>query len=167
MVMARATPRVAGATLFDPADANQPITVGTPPWYTWLAGATTFAFITTFGRFTARKERRGPADRYWRAYRKHAGVVRSAYIGRTADLTLERLHAVAAMLADPAPTSDTPTQSVADPAAPITDQTADAVSALPTGTVTCLFTDIEGSTQLCEQHPQTMPAALAQHHVLL
>ena len=99
--MARATPRVAGATLFDPADATQPITVGTPPWYAWLDGATTFAFVTASGRFTARKERRGPADGYWSAYRKHAGVVRSAYLGKTADLTLERLHAVAATARGP------------------------------------------------------------------
>lgn len=38
---------------------------------------------------------------------------------------------------------------------------------LPTGTVTFLFTDIEGSTQLWEQHPEAMKAALAQHDALL
>ncbi len=38
---------------------------------------------------------------------------------------------------------------------------------LPTGTVTFLFTDIEGSTQLWERHPQTMRAALAHHDALL
>ena len=106
--MAHATPRVEGDTLFDPAHAAQAITVGTPPWYAWLEDATTFAFVDPSGRFTARKEPRGPADGYWRAYRKHAGVVRSAYLGRTADLTLERLQAVAAMLANPPPASDTP-----------------------------------------------------------
>ena len=36
-----------------------------------------------------------------------------------------------------------------------------------TGTVTFLFTDIEGSTQLWEDHPQTMSAALARHDELL
>jgi class 3 adenylate cyclase len=41
------------------------------------------------------------------------------------------------------------------------------MSHLPTGTVTFLFMDIEGSTQLWEQHPQAMEVALAQHHVLL
>jgi len=38
---------------------------------------------------------------------------------------------------------------------------------LPTGTVTFLFTDIEGSTRLWEQHPQAMPAALARHDQIM
>jgi len=38
---------------------------------------------------------------------------------------------------------------------------------LPAGTVSFLFTDIEGSTRLLEQHPQTMGAAMARHHDLL
>src|SRR3954447_3647157 len=38
---------------------------------------------------------------------------------------------------------------------------------LPAGTVTFLFTDIEGSTRLWEQHPEAMPAALARHDGLL
>jgi predicted ATPase/class 3 adenylate cyclase len=37
----------------------------------------------------------------------------------------------------------------------------------PLGTVTLLFTDIEGSTQLWEQFPAAMQAALARHDVLL
>ena len=38
---------------------------------------------------------------------------------------------------------------------------------LPTGTITFLFTDIEGSTQLWERHPESMQAALARHDELL
>jgi class 3 adenylate cyclase len=38
---------------------------------------------------------------------------------------------------------------------------------LPAGTVTFLFTDIEGSTRLWEQHPEAMRAALARHDALL
>lgn len=38
---------------------------------------------------------------------------------------------------------------------------------VPTGTVTFLVTDIEGSTQLWEQRPEAMRAALARHDVLL
>jgi predicted ATPase/class 3 adenylate cyclase len=38
---------------------------------------------------------------------------------------------------------------------------------LPTGTVTFLFTDIEGSTRLWEQTPEAMKAALARHDAIL
>jgi class 3 adenylate cyclase len=38
---------------------------------------------------------------------------------------------------------------------------------LPTGTVTFLFTDIEGSTRLWEQHPQTMQDAILRHDRIL
>ena len=38
---------------------------------------------------------------------------------------------------------------------------------LPTGVVTLLFTDVEGSTRLWEEHPDVMPAVLAQHDALL
>jgi len=38
---------------------------------------------------------------------------------------------------------------------------------LPTGTVTFLFTDLEASTRLWEQHPGAMQAALARHDALL
>ena len=41
------------------------------------------------------------------------------------------------------------------------------VSELPTGTVTFLFTDLEGSTRLWEQYPEAMRAALAVHDALL
>ena len=37
----------------------------------------------------------------------------------------------------------------------------------PSGTVTFLFTDVEGSTRLWEEHPAAMPAALARHDALL
>ncbi len=38
---------------------------------------------------------------------------------------------------------------------------------LPSGTVTFLFSDIEGSSKLWEQHPEAMKAALAQHDSIL
>ena len=38
---------------------------------------------------------------------------------------------------------------------------------LPSGTVTFLFTDIEGSTRLWEEHPEAMQAALARHDAIL
>jgi predicted ATPase/class 3 adenylate cyclase len=51
--------------------------------------------------------------------------------------------------------------AVASPAADANQRT------LPTGTVTFLFTDIEGSTQLWEQHPHAMQRALARHDAIL
>ena len=44
---------------------------------------------------------------------------------------------------------------------------APAERSLPTGTVTFLFTDIEGSTDLAQQYPEALPALLAQHHAIL
>ena len=38
---------------------------------------------------------------------------------------------------------------------------------IPTGTVTFLFSDIEGSTQRWERHTEAMEAALRRHDVLL
>src|SRR5215216_4910132 len=37
----------------------------------------------------------------------------------------------------------------------------------PTGTVTFLFTDIEGSTKLAQDHPKEMPELLARHNAIL
>ena len=39
--------------------------------------------------------------------------------------------------------------------------------ALPTGTVTFLFTDLEGSTRLWEEHPEAMQDALARHDAIV
>ena len=41
------------------------------------------------------------------------------------------------------------------------------MSELPAGTVTFLFTDLEGSTRLWEEHPDAMRAALARHDEIL
>ena len=41
------------------------------------------------------------------------------------------------------------------------------VARLPTGTLTFLFTDLQGSTRLWEQHPRAMASALARHDQIL
>jgi len=51
-------------------------------------------------------------------------------------------------------------------AAPLIEATA-ATTRLPSGTVTFLFTDIEGSTALWQRHAQVMPAMLARHESML
>jgi predicted ATPase/class 3 adenylate cyclase len=45
--------------------------------------------------------------------------------------------------------------------------TSSAAHDLPTGTVTFLFTDIESSTRLWDEHPETMQDALARHDAIL
>jgi predicted ATPase/class 3 adenylate cyclase/DNA-binding CsgD family transcriptional regulator len=191
--MARTTPRVQSTTLI--GSEGVAITVGTPAWYTWLDSVTVFAFVSAEGTFTARKERGGRAGWYWKAYRKQAGKVRSAYLGRSADLTFDRLIAAATALAqvwerpDHRPTAscsppagkskralakrpaELPTISTdleAEPDRPLANRAAlVAAATLPTGTITFLFTDIEGSTQLWEQHPAEMRRALARHDSIL
>jgi hypothetical protein len=37
----------------------------------------------------------------------------------------------------------------------------------PSGTVTFIFTDIEGSTKLVQEHPKEMPELLARHNAIL
>ena len=41
------------------------------------------------------------------------------------------------------------------------------MTSYPTGTVTFLFTDIEGSTKLAREHPGAWEAARARHHEIL
>lgn len=95
------TPVVQGETLTYLSNGQEArLTVGTPAWYAWLGTATSFAFHSTSGTFTARKERAGNqrGDWYWRAYRKHGGKLYRAYLGHSAVLTAAHLHAIAAKL---------------------------------------------------------------------
>src|SRR5215510_15327189 len=41
------------------------------------------------------------------------------------------------------------------------------MNSLPSGTVTFLFTDIEGSTKLAQEYPDAMPSLLTRHHEIL
>jgi LuxR family transcriptional regulator, maltose regulon positive regulatory protein len=168
--MARSTPRVASGTLQGFHGQPDAIAVGTPAWYAWLEQATTFAFTAEQGSFTARKERSRQSGWYWKAYRKHAGTLHRAYLGKSAELTLDRLTAIATQLAQRA-TGSPPLVSatVRAPAPPPANDHPPLPrgAQLPQGTLTFLFTDVEGSTQLWEQHPQTMPHALARHDAIL
>ena len=74
-----------------------------PAWYAWLEPHISFAFSTP-APSTVRKERGRPGGWYWKAYRRMGGKVRTAYLGRTADLTLARLHAAVATWPPAAPT---------------------------------------------------------------
>jgi non-specific serine/threonine protein kinase len=98
--MARSIPRVQDGML-RLADGARSVRVGAPAWFTWLTGATAFAFAGPDGGFTARHEAvgHGRGGRYWKAYRRSGGRLHRAYLGRSEDLTPERLAAAAAALA--------------------------------------------------------------------
>jgi hypothetical protein len=103
-MMAKVTPTVRGDRLVYQDQQNereQVLVVGTPAWYGWLTTATTFAFTSDSGTFTARKERAGNkrGGWYWKAYRTQHSKHSSLYLGKSEALTLERLHAVAQTLA--------------------------------------------------------------------
>src|SRR4029453_18736533 len=53
--MAHSTPRVDGTVLVNRDDAARSLTVGSPAWYAWLEDATTFAFSSAEGSFSAQR----------------------------------------------------------------------------------------------------------------
>src|SRR5438270_7585887 len=100
--MTKMTPLVRGDSLIYQQDEHeQVLAVETPAWFAWLATASTFAFTSDSGTFTARKERAGNqrGGWYWKAYRTQHGKLSSLYLGKSETLSLQRLHAVAQTLA--------------------------------------------------------------------
>ncbi len=103
-IMAKTTPIVRGNTLtYQQDEQEQVLLVETPAWYAWLETASTFAFTSEAGTFTARKERAGNqrGGWYWKAYRTQHGKLTSLYLGKAEALTLERLNVVVQALAHP------------------------------------------------------------------
>src|SRR6266542_5459499 len=99
--MARATPHITdGILTYRDGTQEHTIAVGSSLWWQWLAaeGTTTFRFEHPLGNFTARRERKRDGW-YWYAYRTRDGALQKAYLGKSADLTLDRLQEVAAVLA--------------------------------------------------------------------
>ncbi|HLZ58181.1 MAG TPA: LuxR C-terminal-related transcriptional regulator [Ktedonosporobacter sp.] len=83
------------------ASVRTSIPVGSQNWYTWLADAQnrSFSFKHQRGTFTARHECQRNSW-YWYAYQKQNGKICKAYLGRAAELNLERLNNVATSLAE-------------------------------------------------------------------
>ncbi len=65
------------------------IPVGSQPWYEWLSSAKRFSFRGNSGSFVAQCENRRNKT-YWYGYRR-AGKLSKVYLGKTEELTLERL----------------------------------------------------------------------------
>ncbi len=99
--MARTTPVVQYNTLFYFQDGRDyRLEVGIPAWFDWLDTVATFAYKSDQGSFTAHKEKAGNnrGGWYWRAYRRHEGKLYRSYLGKSEELTLERLNIVAQSL---------------------------------------------------------------------
>src|SRR5215207_10071185 len=74
------------------------IAVDSPDWFAWLDDHAThsFSFQGSNGTLTARKEHRTGGDAgYWSAYRKWGGKLCKTYLGKSGNLTLERLNTAA------------------------------------------------------------------------
>jgi LuxR family maltose regulon positive regulatory protein len=97
--MASAPPIVDHTFLIPSEEREDAIPVGSPAWFAWIAGATSFAFRSAHGTFTAHKEHRTPNQEYWKAYRRRDGRLHRAYLGKSHELTLDRLNRVASQLA--------------------------------------------------------------------
>jgi len=100
--MAQTTSIVQNDALIYQRDGEEcSLVVGTPAWYAWLETVTVFTFSSAYGTFTAHKEQAGNrrGGRYWKAYRRRNGKLHRAYLGKSEELTLGRLNAIAAALA--------------------------------------------------------------------
>lgn len=76
------------------------IKVESQRWFKWLESSPSFRYTPTSNDpYTCRKEKanRGEAD-YWYGYRKVGGKLHKRYIGKSHDLTVQRLEEVAALL---------------------------------------------------------------------
>src|SRR5690349_17845187 len=93
--MAHSIPRARDGTLQRPAVEGTSldlIPIGTAAWFSWLEQHRAFSFETGRLTFTARKEQR-PGGWYWYAYRRSQGKLHSRYLGKSEELTFERLNA--------------------------------------------------------------------------
>lgn len=94
----KTTPKVIGHILYTDSAG---VSLESPAWFDWLASNTTFYLESPSGTFTARRELRDGAA-FWYAFRRHRKKLYKAYLGRSADLTCERLLVVAQQLAEKA-----------------------------------------------------------------
>ena len=76
-----------------------PVQVETEHWFDWLREARSFTFAGIAGPFTARHEERS-GRHFWYAYRQQDGVLHKTYLGRSPELTLQRLEQAAQALAN-------------------------------------------------------------------
>jgi LuxR family maltose regulon positive regulatory protein len=85
--------------------------VGSAEWFAWLDRVNTFFFTDATSPFTARKQQRS-GRWYWYAQRRQHGRLSSVYVGKSGDLTLERLQAAAQMLLEKEARAGVPSAAV-------------------------------------------------------
>jgi predicted ATPase/DNA-binding CsgD family transcriptional regulator len=98
--MARSIPKIRDDSLQVPTlegHGTNIITLGSAAWDSWVEHARSFRFESPHASFTARKERR-PGGWYWYAYRRRHSRLHIAYLGKSEELNIERLHTVASVL---------------------------------------------------------------------
>lgn len=92
-----------------------PIPIGSNLWFEWLSNAKKFSYKYPNGAFVAQHEIRRNTS-YWYAYKRRNGKLYKAYLGKTTELTLERLQKIGNFLrgdgvGDPPPLSALTTDS--------------------------------------------------------
>src|SRR6266487_6909067 len=131
--MARhAIPRVIDNHLLPPESAHAsftPIQVGSEAWSAWLnePAPRSFAFSSPQGTLTARREERH-GTWYWYAYRSQSGRLHKAYLGKSEELTLPRLHEAATVLSAAGATSPRPSDMLSSPQPPAATPPSSAIS---------------------------------------
>jgi predicted ATPase/DNA-binding CsgD family transcriptional regulator len=88
-------PQVSGDRLFLPDESGEQHTIviiGSDAWYHWLMAETTrsFTFKCHQSTFTARRERKRNGW-YWYIYHKQQGKLHKAYLGKSEEISYERL----------------------------------------------------------------------------
>ena len=80
-------------------DGDERIELHTPNWVTWLHRNDSFRYEPQFPKqgFTARVEK----SVYWYGYRRILGKLHKCYIGKSSELTVDRLEQVALELEQP------------------------------------------------------------------
>lgn len=130
------------------------VRVGSPRWYAWLLERRGFVFRGGAGHFTARCElRRGRP--YWYAYRSRGGAFLKTYLGKSAELTHERLTEACTRLAGQA----TPSHVSAQPDSAHWMSALDGVPAGAPGTWEPAGVDLS-FMPLTKIHPPALPAKL-------
>jgi LuxR family maltose regulon positive regulatory protein len=109
--MAQQTPLIQHQQLYLPGQQTPLCPVGSPDWFAWLQTATTFRFASSQRRLiirgygpllhpiSLRKEQRRHGT-FWYAYRRVHRQLYKRYVGRSDQLTLDRLDQVASLLHD-------------------------------------------------------------------